>query len=60
MMESKPIEFNELEQVEAILLEANAYGLRWEVQEFAERFMKEDSDLTLLEATMMAYDEWIR
>lgn len=54
------IEFNELEQVEAILQEANAFGLRWEVQEFAERFMKEDSDLTLLEATMMAYDEWIK
>lgn len=59
-MEDNTIEFNELEQVEAILQEANAFGLRWEVQEFADRYMAEDPDLTLLEATMMAYDEWIK
>jgi hypothetical protein len=59
-MEDNTIEFNELEQVEAILQEAHAFGMRWEVQEFAEKFMEQDPDLTRLEATMMAYDEWIK
>ncbi len=58
-MANPDITFNELEQVETILTEANAHNLRWEIQSTADKFIKEDSSLSILEATIMAYDEWI-
>jgi hypothetical protein len=58
-MESPNIAFNEIEQIELILSEANAHNIRWEIQSTADKFIKEDPSLSLLEATIMAYDEWI-
>jgi len=58
-MENPDITFNELEQVETILTEANAHNLRWEIQSAADKLIKEDSSLSILEATIMAYDELI-
>ena len=46
--------------IELILEEANAYSLRQEVQQWTKKFMKEDSSLSELEATEMAYEEWIK
>jgi hypothetical protein len=54
------IKFVEAEQVEAILTEANAHNLRWEIQKTSDKFINEDPNLSLLEATIMAYDEWIK
>tara|TARA_R100000789_G_C2958505_1_gene137190 strand:+ start:436 stop:591 length:156 start_codon:yes stop_codon:yes gene_type:complete len=48
------------EQIELILKEANAYGLRQEVQDWAKKFMREDSKLSEVDATEMAYNEWIK
>tara|TARA_B110000285_G_C14675125_1_gene402129 strand:+ start:466 stop:594 length:129 start_codon:yes stop_codon:yes gene_type:complete len=42
------------------LEEANQYGLRYEVDEFAKKFLKEDPTLSDLEAYVMAYNEWIK
>jgi len=50
----------EKETVELILEEANQYGLRYEVDEFAKKFIKEDPTLSDLEAYVMAYNEWIK
>ncbi len=59
-MKNNQITFDEVEQVEAILIEANAHNLRWEIQSTADKLIKEDADLSMLEATILAYDEWIK
>ena len=50
----------EKETVELILEEANQYGLRYEVDEFAKKFLEEDPTLSDLDAYVMAYNEWIK
>ena len=54
---------NEIEdddQIELLLLEANAYGLRGEVEQWAIQELKEDPDISRLEAYVLAYNEWIK
>ena len=48
------------EHIELLLEEANAYGLRLEVEQWAIQLLKEDPDLSRLEAYVMAYNEWIK
>ena len=52
------------ETIELILEEANAYGLRQEVKEWAEKKLKEASSkgiwLSKLDAYVTAYHEWIK
>ena len=52
------------EQIELILEEANAYGLRQEVKEWAEKELKKASSkgiwLSKLDAYVNAYHEWIK
>ena len=48
------------ETIELILEEANAYGLRIEVEQWAIQLLKEDYDLPRLEAYVRAYNEWIK
>ena len=48
------------ETIELILEEANAYGLRIEVEQWAMQLLKEDMDLSRLEAYVQAYNEWIK
>ena len=48
------------EQIELILEEANAYGLRIEVEQWAIQELKEDPDISRLEAYVIAYNEWIK
>jgi len=50
----------EKETVELILEEANQYGLRHEVDIFAQKYLKEDPTLSEIEAYVMAYNEWIK
>ena len=50
----------ELETIELILEEANQYGLRYEVDTFAKKYLKQDPTLSELEAYVMAYNEWIK
>jgi len=53
-------EIEDDDQIELLLLEANAYGLRLEVEQWAMQLLKEDSDLSRLEAYVLAYNEWIK
>ena len=48
------------EQIELLLEEANAYGLRLEVEQWAIQLLKEDYNLPRLEAYVLAYNEWIK
>ena len=52
------------ETIELILEEANAYGLRQEVKEWAEKELKKASSkgiwLSKLDAYVNAYHEWIK
>ena len=47
------------ETIELLLEEANNYGLRIEVEQWAMQLLKEDPDLSRLEAYVRAYNEWI-
>ena len=51
---------NDEEDIELLLEEANAYGLRIEVEQWAIQLLKEDPDLSRLEAYVQAYNEWIK
>jgi hypothetical protein len=48
------------ETIELLLEEANNYGLRIEVEQWAIQLLKEDSELSRLEAYVRAYNEWIK
>ena len=48
------------EDIELLLEEANAFGLRVEVEQWAMQLLKEDPDLPRLEAYVQAYNEWIK
>ena len=51
---------NDEEDIELLLEEANNYGLRIEVEQWAIQLLKEDSDLSRLEAYVLSYNEWIK
>lgn len=57
---SEEVRFDDAAQIELILNEANAYGLRKEVADTANKFMKVDPTLNKLDAYFMAYSEWIK
>ena len=48
------------EHIEIILEEDNGYGLRIEVEQWAIQLLKEDPDLSRLEAYVQAYNEWVK
>ena len=51
---------SEQQQIEEILQEANAYGLKYEVMEAATKIIKEESDISELSAYVIAYNKWIK
>ena len=48
------------EDIELILEEANRWGLRIEVEQWAMQILKEDPELSRLEAYVQAYNEWVK
>ena len=50
----------ELIRIELILEEADLYGLRNEVKEWALKFLKQDSTLDPITAHELAFDEWVK
>ena len=57
---SEEIRFDDQAQIDLILEEANAYGLRQEVIQTATKFMNTDPKLNKLDAYFMSYSEWIK
>jgi hypothetical protein len=51
---------NDEEDIELLLEEANGFGLRIEVEQWAIQLLKEDPDLPRIEAYVQAYNEWIK
>jgi len=47
-------------QIQEILEEAKAYGLRHEVCEWADKLMEESLEMNILDAYTLAYQEWIK
>lgn len=47
-------------QIQEILAEATAYGLRHEVCEWADKFMDESPEMEILDAYILAFEEWIK
>ena len=61
VVDPKPREMSEAEQIEEILQEANAYGLKYEVMETATKILKDEGDdISELSAYVIAYHEWIK
>ena len=58
--EEEESQLEDEEDIELLLEEANAYGLRIEVEQWAIQLLKEDPDLLRLEAYVQAYNEWIK
>lgn len=46
--------------IEEILAEANAWGLKREVQSWANKLMEELSEMALVDAYAIAFDEWVK
>ena len=52
---------SEQQQIDEILLEANAYGLKMEVIDTATKILKEEGDdISELSAYVIAYHDWIK
>ena len=51
---------SEQQQIEEILQEAHAYGLKYEVMKTATKLIKDESDISELSAYVIAYHEWIK
>ena len=51
---------NDEEDIELILEEANAFGLKWEIDSTAKQMIEQNPVLSKLEAYVRAYNEWIK
>ena len=58
--EEEENQLNDEEDIELLLEEANAFGLRWEIDSTAKQMMEQNPMLPKLEAYVQAYNEWIK
>lgn len=49
-----------LDVVEAVLLDARDFNLEAEVVTWALKYMKEHPEITISDAIMLGYDEWLK
>lgn len=50
----------ESEQIEEILHEASAYGLRTEVMEWAKKELEQNPKIRKVDAYELAFNEWVK
>lgn len=50
----------EQDQIEAILTEASAWGLRWEVDDFAKNYLSDGLTNDPVEAYSWAFQDWCK
>ena len=60
LKEEEESQLEDEEDIELILEEANRWGLRIEVEQWAMQILKEDPELSRLEAYVQAYNEWVK
>jgi hypothetical protein len=48
------------EQIEEILIEASAYGLRFEVMDWARKEMEQNPKMDKVVAYQIAFSEWVK
>ena len=53
-------QLNDEEDIELLLEEANAFGLRWEVDNTAKEKIEQNPGVSKLEAYVQAYNKWIK
>ena len=58
--EEEENQLNDEEDIELILEEANAFGLKWEIDSTAKQMIEQNPVLSKLEAYVRAYNEWIK
>ena len=58
-MNQQTIKEDEL-MIEMILVEADSWGLRWEVERDAKQYLEEQTANDAVEAYIWAYEEWIK
>lgn len=58
--EDLKLTLEQLDEIEAILMEASAYGLALEVDEWAIKYMKEKMTKDPVEAYQIAFYEWCK
>ncbi len=51
---------SEEQQIEEILMEASAWGMRQEIIDSAHRYMQENPNAKLVNAFEWAYNEWMK
>ena len=54
------IELTDEQQIDEILEDAGAFGLRYEVELYAEELLEGNPALSRLDAYVMAYHDWIK
>ena len=60
LKEEEESQLEDEEDIELLLEEANAFGLRWEVENTAKQIIKQDPMLSKLEAYVQSYNKWIK
>ena len=58
--EEEESQLEDEEDIELLLEEANAFGLRWEVDNTAKEKIKQNPRVSRLEAYVQSYNEWIK
>ena len=58
-MENSPTQ-TDYDHINLILYSAEEYGLKWEVDHTAQKYLKENPDKSLVEAYQYGYEEWVK
>ena len=60
LKEEEESQLEDEEDIELLLEEANAFGLRWEVDNTAKEKIKQNPRVSRLEAYVQSYNKWIK
>jgi len=58
-MEKSPTQ-TDYDHVNLILYSAEEYGLKWEVESTAQKYLKENPEKNIVEAYQYGYEEWVK
>lgn len=58
-MEKSPTQ-TDYDHVNLILYSAEEYGLKWEVESTAQKYLKENPEKNIVEDYQYGYEEWVK